>query len=432
MGTWTNWAGNQTAEPTAVVHPSGTDEIAQAVKAAAASGRRVKAVGSGHSFTAVAVTDGVQVKLDRHASLVDVDVKSGLVTLQAGLPLHVLNPLLQSHGLSLTNMGDVDAQTVSGAISTGTHGTGRASASIAAQVAGLELVLADGSVLSCSATENADVFEHARVGLGALGVLSTVTFRAEPLFHLRADERPMPLADVLSGYDDLVGENDHFEFFWFPHTDVALTKRNNRTSDPVEPLSPTKAYVDDVLLSNHLFQAVCSLGSAAPRLIPPVNRLSSKALSARTYTDVSHKVFISRRSVRFHEMEYAVPRADLPEVFREVQRTIDKLGENISFPVEVRAAPADDIPLSTASGRETSYVALHQYRRTPYQRYFSAVEPVFTEAAGRPHWGKLHNLTADDLRTRYPRFEDFLAVRRRLDPEGLFANAYLDTVLGRP
>jgi L-gulonolactone oxidase len=426
---WQNWAGNQVMEPVAVAHPRGTDEIAQVVKDAAAHGRRVKAIGSGHSFTSIGLTDGVLVQLDRHADLLSVD-ETGLATVQAGLPLHRLNALLADHGRSLVNMGDVDAQTVSGAISTGTHGTGRASASIAAQVAALELVLADGSVVTCSATERADLFEHARVGLGALGVISAVTFRTEPLFHLHADERPMPLAEVLEGYDELVSGNDHFEFFWFPHTEVALTKRNNRTTDPVEPLSRGRAWFDDVLLSNKVFGAVCGLGVVAPRLIPSVNRVSAKALSARTYTDIAHKVFISPRTVRFHEMEYAVPRAELPAVFRALRTVLDDLGERVSFPVEVRSAPADDIPLSTASGRETAYVAVHQYRRTPYARYFDAVEKVFDEVAGRPHWGKLHNLDADQLRQRYPRFEDFLAVRRSLDPEGLFRNGYLDRVLG--
>jgi L-gulonolactone oxidase len=416
-------------EPAADLHPLVTEEIAHAGKDAGAHGRRVKAIGSGHSFTPIGLTDGVLVQLDRHAELLSVD-DQGLATAQAGLPLHRLNALLAERGRALVNMGDVDAQTVSGAISTGTHGTGRSSASIAAQVAALEIVLADGSVLSCSATERPEVFAQARVGLGALGVISTVTFRTEPLFHLHADERPMALEEVLEGYQELVDGNDHFEFFWFPHTETALTKRNNVTTEAVAPLGRTRAWFDDVFLSNKVFGAACAFGATAPRLIPAVNRLSAKALSARTYTDLSHKVFISQRTVRFHEMEYAVPQSDLPAVLREVRRVIDGLGERISFPVEVRAAPADDIPLSTASGRASSYVALHQYRRTPYDRYFTAVERVFQDVAGRPHWGKLHTLGAEQLRGRYPRFDDFLAVRRELDPEGLFRNAYLDRVLG--
>jgi L-gulonolactone oxidase len=425
---WHNWAGNQVMEPAGVAHPRGTDEIAAAVKGAVAAGRRVKAIGSGHSFTSIGLTDGVLLQLDRHDALLSLD--GDLATVQAGLPLHRLNAALAEHGRGLVNMGDVDAQTVSGAISTGTHGTGRASASIAAQVAALELVLADGSVVTCSPTERPELFEHARVGLGALGVISTVTFRTEPLFHLHADERPMPLADVLDGYEELVAANDHFEFFWFPHTAVALTKRNNRTTDAVAPLSRGKAWFEDAFLSNTVFGAVCSVGAVAPRVIPGVNRVSAKALSARTYTDIAPKVFISQRTVRFHEMEYAVPRSALPELFREIQAVIERSGERVSFPIEVRCAPADDIPLSTASGRDSAYVAVHQYRKTPYERYFGSIEKLFGELGGRPHWGKLHNLGAAELRARYPRFDDFLAVRREVDPEGVFRNRYLDTVLG--
>ena len=425
---WQNWAGNQVMTPAGVAHPRGNEEIAQVVKGAAAQGRRVKAIGSGHSFTSIGLTDGVLLHLDRHADLLSVD--GDLATAQAGLPLHRLNALLADHGRSLVNMGDVDAQTVSGAISTGTHGTGRDSASIAAQVAALEIVLADGSVVACSPTERADLFEHARIGLGALGVISTVTFRTEPLFRLRAEEGPMPLDEVLDGYHDLVAGNDHFEFFWFPHTEVALTKRNNRTDEPVAPLSRRRAWFEDVFLSNQVFGAVCGLGATAPRLIPAINRLSARALSARAYTDIAPHVFISPRTVRFHEMEYAVPREVLPELFRELRTVPDRLGEHISFPVEVRCAPADDIPLSTASGRDSAYVAVHQYRRTPYERYFSSVEQLLVEAGGRPHWGKLHTLGADELRSRYPRLDDFLAVRRVVDPEGLFRNSYLDKVLG--
>jgi FAD-linked oxidoreductase len=425
---WQNWAGNQVMSPVSVVHPRGTDEIAQAVKGAAAHGRRVKAIGSGHSFTAIGLTDGILLELDRHADLVGIE--SDLVTVQAGLTLQRLNALLAQHGRSLVNMGDVDGQTVAGAISTGTHGTGRASASVAAQLAALEIVLADGAVVACSPTERPDLFEHARIGLGALGVISTVTFRTVPLFHLRAEEGPMALDDVLDGFQELVDGNDHFEFFWFPHTGVALTKRNNRTDGPVAPLSRGRAWFDDVFLANQVFGALCGVGATAPRLIPGINRLSTRVLSPRTYTDVAPRVFVSPRTVRFHETEYAVPRDVLPDLFREMRKVPDQLGERVSFPIEVRTAPADDIPLSTASGRESAYVAVHQYRRTPYDRYFAAAEKLLAEAGGRPHWGKLHHLGAEDLRARYPRFDDFLAVRRSVDPEGLFRNAYLDQVLG--
>src|SRR5689334_17747419 len=306
-------------EPARVVRPRSVDEIAGAVKQAAADGLRVKPIGSGHSFTAIGLTDGVLLDLSSYAGLVSADPSTGLVTAQAGLPLHRLNALLPEYGLGLTNMGDIDVQTVSGAVSTGTHGTGRSSAGFAAQIAALELVLADGSVVTCSADERSELFAAARVGLGALGVISTVTFQAEKAFVLEADERPMPLEDVLDGFFDLVADNDHFEFYWFPHTDIALTKRNNRTTAELRPLSKAKAFVDDELLSNGVFELTCRLGRRMPAVIPRLNKVAARALSARTYIDAAPKVFTSPRRVRFYEMEYAVPRASLPDVFRELR-----------------------------------------------------------------------------------------------------------------
>jgi FAD-linked oxidoreductase len=416
-------------DPLRVVRPRDVDEIAAAVKQAAADGHRVKPIGSGHSFTAIGLTDGVQLDMSSYAGLVSADPATGLVTAQAGLPLHRLNALLHERGLGLTNMGDIDVQTVSGAVSTGTHGTGRDSAGFAAQIAALELVLADGSVVSCSRSERPELFEAARVGLGALGVISTVTFQAEPAFLLEADERPMPLDDVLDGFFELVAANEHFEFYWFPHTDIALTKRNNR-AETSRPLSRTKSFVDDELLSNAVFGLTCRLGARMPAVIPRFNKVAARALSARTYVDAAPKVFTSPRRVRFCEMEYAVPRAALPELFRELRTLPERHRLTVSFPVEVRVAPADDVLLSTGSGRDSAYIAVHMFRGTAYDKYFREVEKLYDAVGGRPHWGKLHTLGAEQLRERYPRFDDFVALRDQVDPERRFGNAYLERVLG--
>ncbi len=426
---WRNWAGNQHMTPQTVAEPAGTEEICAQVRAAVGQGQRVKAIGSGHSFTGIGLTDGRLLTLGRHDRLLQVD--GHRVTVQSGLTLRRFNALLAEHGLGLTNMGDIDVQTVAGAISTGTHGTGRASGSLAAQVVGLELVLADGRVVSCSPDVEPALFAMARLGLGALGIVSAVTFAAEPAFLLTADERPLPLDDVLTGFEDLVATNEHFEFYWFPHTDVALTKRNNRSDGPAAPLSRLRAWWDDEFLSNSVFEATCRLGRLVPSAIPVVNRVAARALSARTYTDAAPRVFTSPRSVRFCEMEYAIPRAALPDVLRELHTLPARHDLRVSFPVEVRVAPADDIPLSTASGRDSAYLAVHLFRGTELRPYFDAVEALLTAAEGRPHWGKLHQQDADYLRARYPRFDDFVATRDRLDPGGVFSNDYLDRVLGR-
>ncbi|MER7973206.1 MULTISPECIES: D-arabinono-1,4-lactone oxidase [unclassified Streptomyces] len=429
-GTWRNWGGTVASRPAREVTPASVEELAAAVRRAAEDGLAVKAVGSGHSFTSIAATDGVLIRPQLLTGIRAIDRDSMTVTVEAGTPLKRLNMALAREGLSLTNMGDIMEQTVSGATSTGTHGTGRASASIAAQIRGLELVTADGGVLRCSAEENPDVFAAARIGLGALGVVTAITFAVEPVFLLTAREEPMPFDRVLADFDALWAENEHFEFYWFPHTGNTNTKRNNRSAGPERPVSPVRGWIDDELLSNGVFQVAQWVGRAAPVSVPTIARVSSRALSARTYTDIPYKVFTSPRRVRFVEMEYCVPRAAVTDVLRELRTVIERSGLRISFPVEVRTAPADDITLSTASGRESAYIAVHMFRGTPYHAYFTAAERVFTAHEGRPHWGKVHTRDAEYFAEVYPRFGEFTALRDRLDPDRLFRNDYLRRVLG--
>ncbi|ARH93576.1 D-arabinono-1,4-lactone oxidase [Streptomyces sp. MOE7] len=429
-GPWRNWAGNVTARPARSVAPASTEELVAAVRAAAEDGLTVKAAGTGHSFTPAAATDGLLIRPERLTGVRAVDRAAGTVTVAAGTPLKHLNETLAAHGLSLTNMGDIMEQTVSGAAGTGTHGTGRDSASIAAQITALELVTADGSVLTCSADENPDVFAAARLGLGALGVISELTFAVEPEFLLTAREEPMGFDEVTDRFDELVAENEHFEFYWFPHTGNCNTKRNNRSQGPAAPPGRIGAWIEDELLSNGVFQVACAVGRAVPAAIPGIAKVSSRALSARTYTDIPYKVFTSPRRVRFVEMEYALPRAAAAAALGELKALVERSDFRISFPVEVRTAPADDLVLSTASGRDTVYLAVHMYRGTPYQAYFAAAERIMTAHEGRPHWGKLHTRDAAYLADVYPRFGEFIAVRDRLDPERRFSNAYLRRVLG--
>jgi L-gulono-1,4-lactone dehydrogenase len=431
--TWQNWGRNLTARPARVEHPASVEAAVGVIDRARTEGLRVKPVGSGHSFTAAALTDGVQVKLDRLAGIVGCDTVSGRVTVGAGTPLHRLNRELEQRGLAMSNLGDIDLQTISGAIATGTHGTGSRLGGLATQVRGLQIVLADGSVVDCSADVEPDLYNAALIGLGAFGLVTAVTLQCEPVFRLTAVEQPMPMADVLRDFDSLADGNGHFEFYWFPHTDVALTKRNNRAvPGDTEPAYPRwRGWVDDELLANGALGVTQRLTAVAPGLIPRFNRFASGALSARTFTDVSHRVFVSPRRVRFREMEYAVPREAVVDMVRGIRDWIDHSGSRISFPIEVRVSAADDLWLSTASGRETAYVAVHVYHRTPYQPYFDAVEAIAGTLGGRPHWGKLHHLDAEQLRARYPRFDDALAVRDKVDPHRLFANTYTEQVLGR-
>jgi len=430
--TWSNWAGNVTASPREFAEPTDADEVAAVVTTAAQAGRRVKPIGAGHSFTAAAATDGVQLRLDRITGLTHIDRDRNLVTVGGGTTIADLNQLLAAEGLALENLGDIDQQTISGAISTGTHGTGAALGGMATQVRELQLVLADGNKIICSIDQHPDIFAAVRVGLGALGVITEVTLQCVPAFRLRAVEAPGLLEAVLESFDVDVAEHDHFEFYWFPHTDRTLTKRNDRV--PVDhqgrALPRWRYLLDDELLSNGLFEVVNRLGRLRPSLVPRISQISARALSAREFTDTSYAVFNSPRRVRFVESEYAVPRESLIPVLRTLKAWVDDHDERIVFPVEMRVAAADGIWLSTGFERDNAYIAVHQYHRLDHRRYFAAFEAIVAEHQGRPHWGKLHSLDADRLGQLYPRFSDFLRVRDRLDPGRTFGNDYLRQVLG--
>ena len=287
-------------------------------------------------------------------------------------------------------------------------------------------------MLECSPTREPELFQAARLGLGALGIVTEITVGVVPAFLLHAVERPASLTEVLERADADAEANDHFEFYWFPHTDRVLTKRNNRVPDgtPRRPLPTWREKLDDDLLSNRVFELTNRLATRMPRATRSINAVASRALSERQYTDSSHKVFVTAREVRFMESEWAFPRASLADVLLELRQWVDSHDERISFPVECRVAADDDVWLSTAYERESCYIAVHKYHRQPRGAYFDAFEAIAVNHAGRPHWGKIHTRDAAYLRGVYPRFDDFLAVRDRVDPERRFANPYLERVLG--
>lgn len=421
---WSNWAGNVTASPERIVWPTTTAQVQSIV----ARHSRVKAVGAGHSFTSIAATDGVLLRLDRMNRVIG---RSGdRVRVQAGISLHDLNPRLLAMGLALPNLGDVDPQSVAGATSTGTHGTGARLHGIAAAVSALQIVTASGDVLEID--EHHPWFDAARVGLGALGIVTEIEFACVPAFLLHAREEPMPLGQVLEQLDDLVEGNDHFEFYFFPHTDRALVKRNNRVPDDTAraPLSRFRHWLDDEFLSNTVYERVQRLTTRRPGLVERVNDVSGRLLGAREYTDWSHEVFVSPRDVRFRESEFAMPRGSAREVIGALRDLHARSPRPVSFPVEVRFTAADDVWLSTGHERDNVYVAVHQYHRVDPTEHFAAAQEIFTAHEGRPHWGKMHTLGAEYFAQRYDRFGDFLAVRDELDPQRRFANDYLRRVLG--
>jgi L-gulono-1,4-lactone dehydrogenase len=422
---WSNWAGNQFASPLVVECPTDETQLIAAVSRSLLAKRNIRAIGSGHSFTAVAVADQTLINLTGYNRIVTADKASGLVTVQAGMALSQLNSELDQLGLAMPNLGDIVYQTVSGALSTGTHGTGASLGGLATQVREMRVVAGTGQV----ETLTGDDLSLAIVGLGAFGVISTVTLQCVPAFNLHVVNEPMKLNAALGRFDELADDNDHFEFYWVPHTKWALTKQNNRTDRPLSPRSKLSAFANDYLFENIAFGAITKLGKRRPALIP---RLATAAPSSGRveFVDKSFKVFASPRLVKFVEQEYAIPRAAIPEALRAITEMVDRKGYNISFPVEVRVTAADEIALSTAYGRASGYIAVHMVKGSDHTAYFADVEDILRTYDGRPHWGKLHTRTYDDLAPTYKRIDEVRSLRERMDPTGLCSNEYVNRVIG--
>jgi L-gulono-1,4-lactone dehydrogenase len=418
---WSNWSRGQSCAPAERVRPGTRTELAEAV----ARERAVRVAGAGHSFSAAVPTDGTLLSLERMDRVLDVDAASGLVRAEAGIPLHRLVRELHRHGLALPNLGDIDVQSLAGALATGTHGTGDRLGNLSSAVEAMELVLADASE---RVVDGGDELLGARVGLGALGVVAAVTLRCVPAFRLHAVDQPEPLEAVLGDLDARVAANDHFELFTFPHSPLALTRTNNRTEAPPTPRRPRLEWLQDVALDNHAFGIVNRIARRAPRTIPALNRFAGRSASRRERVAESFDVFASPRLVRFEEMEYALPRARAAEAVRACRGILAR--HPVSFPIELRFSAGDDALLSPAHGRDTAYVAVHVFEGMAFEAPFREVEALLRSWDGRPHWGKRSFLGAEELAPRYPRWGDFAAIRERLDPGGRFVNRWIAHTLG--
>jgi L-gulono-1,4-lactone dehydrogenase len=427
---WRNWAGDQRCEPLEIARPGSRAELIESVARATDAGRRVRVAGSGHSFTDIACTDGQMLDVSELDRVLDVDRSSGLVRVEAGIVIGDLARALDAQGLAMENQGDIDRQTLAGAVSTATHGTGARFQNLSAQIEGAELVLADGSIHECSADADPDGLLAARAGLGALGVLYSVTLRTVPAYTIRRVDHPEPLEETLARLDERVDSNDHFEFYVFPHTDTAILRESERTDEPPQPWGRAKQFLQEIVLENWVVEVYARIGRLWPSRIPAMARFLARQVGRSVKVDRSHRVFASERRVRFTEMEYGIPREHGAEAVRRVLELIETRGVDVSFPIEVRFVAPDEVMLSPSHRRETCYIAVHMYRGMEWEAYFRGVEAIMDAYGGRPHWGKRHFQTAETLAPRYPRWADFQRVRARLDPEGRFANAYTDRVLG--
>jgi L-gulonolactone oxidase len=421
---WQNWAGSVSATPAAMPAPDSLEAIRAIVRDVAARGGCLRVVGAGHSFTPLVATNDTIMTLDGYAGLVSVDAGSAQAVVKAGTRLYDLGTGLAAHGLAQENLGDINVQSLAGALSTGTHGTGAGLGVVATQARALTLVTGDGEVVRCSESERPELFKAAQVSLGALGVITEVTLQAMPVYKLKATKGPARLDDLLANLETHKRDHRHFEFFWFPHTDRAQVKFLDVTNEPAETPGFGK-WANDVVLENGAFWALCEASRVVPAFAKTASRIAGAAISGSTEVNWSHLIFATPRMVRFLEMEYALPAESLSAALEEVRASIAREGFAVNFPLEVRFGRGDDIWLSPAYGRDTAYVAVHMYRGMPHEAYFAALEAIFIRHGGRPHWGKLHTQTAATLRDLYPMWDAFQAQRTELDPQGVFLNDHL-------
>ncbi|WP_433412799.1 D-arabinono-1,4-lactone oxidase [Microtetraspora malaysiensis] len=427
---WRNWAGNQTCRPAVMASPPTRTEVAQAVEQASVANHVVRVAGASHSFTDAVATDGMLLSLRHCNRVLDIDHATHRIRVEAGITLRELNRVMAENGLAFPNLGDIDAQSIAGATATGTHGTGARLQNLSACLVSMELVTANGATIEVNAEQDPDVWRAARVSIGALGIVTAVTIQAVPAFTLEAVDRPMAVEDVLVDLDELLAANEHFQLFTFAHSPLAMTSARNRVDLAPQPISRAREWVEDELVQNHLLHAACELARVAPRVNSPLQRLGSHLAGYSHRIDRSDRIFATPLRVRFVEMEYAIPREHTAEAVRAVRELAGRPEFNVTFPIEVRWVAADDAYLSPAAGRDTCYIALHQYHKLASELYFRAAEAIFDSFGGRPHWGKQHFQTPETLRPRYPEWDSFAIVRKRLDPDRQFANSYVDRVLG--
>ena len=419
---WKNWSGGQHCDPAARLAPASVDELASLIQKTPTP---IRGVGAGHSFSALVPTDGTLITLDRIAGIENVDLKTGQADVLAGTRLSRMGDELAKLGLAFANMPDINKQSLAGAISTSTHGTGANIGSLSTFMHELELVTADGKVVTCSATKNADFFHAARVSVGSLGIITKARVEARPVYKLKRKVWVEPVEDMLDKLTTYETENRNFEFYYVPFSGLAMGISNNETDEPETPAPLNED--DDALRQLKMLQDW--LGWS-----PTMRRWAIQKAFAdypvETRVDFSHRTLSNERGVRFNEMEYHLPREKAADALREIIRIIETNNIRVFFPIEFRTVAQDDIWLSPFYGRKSASIAVHQFYEWDYHYYFSQVEPVFKKHEGRPHWGKLNTLKAADFAAIYPKWNEFLAIRKEMDPTGKFLTPYMKSVFG--
>lgn len=420
MAEWKNWSESVVSTPRVFARPRNEAELSTLVLAA----RKLRVVGAGHSFMPLCETDDTLISMTDYEGTIEVAPDRKTVWAPAGWGLDRLTEALWAEGLSLINQGDINPQSLAGATSTGTHGTGAELASISAQACGFKLMGADGRIIECGPELRPDLYQSQRLSLGLFGVVTAIRINVLPAYHLEERVSRMPLGEIIERIDELAAATRHMEFFVFPYADHVIFKT-------LHPVPPEGHYVDSKDIDETVFRLICDLGIVAKRMIPTLQRAMMRFSSPDSRrVGPAYKIFPSERTIRFEEMEYELPRANGLATLTDAISYIRKHQMPIAFPFEFRLAAADDIWMSPFSFGPAASVSFHQYAKMPWRNEFAEIEKVFQAGGGRPHWAKRHTLTAADVHRLYPKTADFLAVRERIDPGQKFANAHMTQLFG--
>ncbi len=413
---WSNWSGSVVAAAE-VARPQSVDELAALVR----NTGRLRVTGAGHSFMPLCESGETIVSLEGMAGTIHIAADRRTARIPAGWSIRRLTAALWEEGLALANQGDVNPQSLAGAMATGTHGTGVDLGSLSTLACGFRLVGADGEAHWCDAITNADLYQAQRLSLGLFGVATEIEVAVVPAFHLAERIEKRRWAEIRESYDELAQQHRHIEFWFFPHSDHVILK----TLDPCDPCDPPPSTTD---MEEATFRRILDISARLPFLTPFLQRLMMKSGISGRRRGPAHAIFPSDRTIRFEEMEYEMPRAVGIEALEEVVGWIRKKRLPVTFPFEYRTVAADDIWMSPMNAGPVAAISMHQYTKMPWTALFADAEAIFRGAGGRPHWAKRHTLSRADVAALYPMAGRYIAVRRAADPHGKFLNAHMESL----
>ena len=414
---WANWSGSQRCVPEARVAPMSVGDLQELLRS---SQGIVRPVGAGHSFSPLVPTDGTLVSMARLSGLASHDEQTLQASIYGGTRLGDIGQPLADAGQALIIMPDIDEQSLAGSLATATHGTGAGLGAMHNYVTALQLVTASGELVECSADNNPELFDAARVSLGSLGIVTQVTMQNQAPFRLRREIIWRDIEDILENTEQLAANHRNFEFFYIPFSGKGWTETLDITEEGVGATDKT-----DFNDSTSDLQMARDWLENWPRLRQLVLGTAIDFLDDEVAIENSWKNYAHERNVRFNEMEYHLPRENGVAAMREVIAALEGLHPEVFFPIEVRFVKSDDAWLSPFYQRDACSIALHRFHEEDFLPYFRTLEPILRKHGGRPHWGKLNTLSGADFKALYPRWGDFAALRQEMDPQGRFLNEYL-------